>query len=115
MNKIHSVLRNLLCINTRNNSTISRLRNDCQIVYKQLPSTKSNISIVCHNARSLRKHIDEYRNDARLQQVDFIFILETWAQRCDPLEYYRLRDFILLNSIPINKLLIDHIVEYLST
>lgn len=72
---------------------ISRLRSHCQIVYKQLPSTKSNISVVCHNARSLHKHIDEYRNDARLQQIDFIFILETWAQRCDPLEYYRLQGF----------------------
>lgn len=48
---------------------------------------------MCHNARSLHKHIDEYRNDARLQQIDFIFILETWAQHCDPLEYYRLRGF----------------------
>lgn len=79
---------------------ISRLRNEKQIVYSQLPLAKPKLAILCHNARSLHKHINDYRNDDRIYQNDVIFIQETWAKKSDSLDHSMLNGVNLIDFYP---------------
>lgn len=55
--------------------------------------TNAYLSIVSNNARSLHKHVEYYRKDTRLSDIDVLVIQKTWAKNTDPKSHYKLEGF----------------------
>jgi len=70
-----------------------RMRNESSLQCTQSCFPKSSLTVACHNARSLHKHISQYRNDKRLNDVDVIVLQETWALKEDYKHHYHLNTF----------------------
>lgn len=72
---------------------IARLRIEGLLPCNKGIDSQSSISIVCHNARSLHKHIEHYRVDDRISNIDVLVIQETWAKHNDETDHYKLSGF----------------------
>lgn len=70
-----------------------RLRNERTLACEQCSVPKSQFSVVCHNSRSLHKHIEHYRNDTRINSANVLVLQETWASKTDPKDFYHLEGF----------------------
>ncbi|WAR21306.1 LOW QUALITY PROTEIN: PIF1-like protein [Mya arenaria] len=72
---------------------MKRLRKDKMLQCEQDIGLGGKVTVVCHNGRSLHKHIDSYRNDQRINNADILIIPETWATKYDPLNHYYIEGF----------------------
>jgi hypothetical protein len=73
---------------------MQRLRQDrtVDLVPKTLKSVESEITLVCHNSRSLHNHIEDMRSDTNIIFCDVLIIQETWALPSDSVEYYVIQE-----------------------
>ena len=60
-----------------------RMRNESSLQCTQSCLPKSSLTVACHNLRSLHKHISQYMNDTRLNDVDAIVLRDTLALKDD--------------------------------
>ncbi|WAQ99743.1 PIF1-like protein [Mya arenaria] len=72
---------------------MKRLRKDKMLQCEQDIGLGGKITVICHNGRSLHKHIDSYRNDQIINNADILIIQETLATKYDPLNHYYIEGF----------------------
>jgi exonuclease III len=72
---------------------MTRLRTHKELVKTTTKIPVSELTIICHNARSLHNNIKHYRKDHRLMNTDVIVVQETWAKKNDSKEHYAMEGF----------------------